>query len=499
MKLISLLSVLPESSRILQSNNINQDIIIKKLQNDSRLVQKGDLFLAYPGYQTDGRLFIEDAIKMGAAAVCYDSESLTQPIQSILSMIANDATFSAVPLIPVAYLTKEIPLLARKFYQYPHESLTYTGVTGTNGKTTIAYQLAQAHQLLQVPSAYIGTLGEGTINALNPTNMTTPDGLKLEELFAKYYQAGIKQVCMEVSSHAIDQNRVSGIAFSQAIFTNLSHDHLDYHLSMESYALAKARLFEMPSLKWAIVNHDDLYQSKITHKLPSLCQKVTFGLNAGSDVRALNVEVNMNGCQFDVVSPWGKHQLKISSMGTFNVYNALAIFTSLMIHGYPEEAVVETLSKLRASPGRMEVVRDKPCVIVDYAHTPDALENVMSTLSQLKQKRLWVVFGCGGDRDRTKRPLMGRIASQYADEIIITNDNPRSEAPESIIDDIAKGLLPHVSVNKIPDRRAAILHALECADQEDIVLVAGKGHESYQQIGKQKFKFSDQAVIKDWN
>jgi UDP-N-acetylmuramoyl-L-alanyl-D-glutamate--2,6-diaminopimelate ligase len=461
------------------------DVEIKNLQNDSRQVKPGDLFLAYPGHHVDGRLFIEEAIRRGAVAIVYEP-GIPMPTMQI-------------PMYSVPDLAKNLPLLAKRFYAYPEKALTFTGVTGTNGKTSVAYQLTEAHQLFHVPAAYIGTLGEGDIHNLQPLGITTPDALNLARLSAQYYQKGIQKVSMEVSSHALEQGRVAGIDFNQAIFTNLSHDHLDYHLSMEAYARSKAKLFESSALKWAIVNHDDHYQLMITQNLPVMCQKLTFGMNEGSDVRALNVEVNMNGCQFDVTSPWGSHHLQITSMGIFNVYNALAIFSSLMVQGYPEEEVVRVLTLLHASPGRMEVVRNDPCVIVDYAHTPDALENVMSTLSQLKQRRLWVVFGCGGDRDKIKRPLMGRIASQYADEIIITNDNPRNEVPEMIIDEISRGLLPHVKVNKIPDRKEAIYHALQFADKEDIVLVAGKGHEAYQQIGKQRLKFSDQAVVKGWH
>lgn len=458
------------------------------LQNDSRLVKPGDLFIAYPGFATDGRLYVQQAIQAGAAAIVYEAEQLP-----------SGWTLSAdIPLVAIPHLAKEMPFIAKRFFEIPSHALSITGVTGTNGKTTVAYQLAQAYELLGLSSVYIGTLGQGRVGHIESLGITTPDALYLQRLLNGYYQSHCEQVCMEVSSHALSQGRVSAIEFNQAIFTNLSHDHLDYHENMQSYAQAKAKLFTFPSLKWAIINYDDPYGAEMAEHLPVMCQKLTYGLLEGCDVRALNTEIHMAGTEFDVSSPWGIHHIRSRSIGVFNIYNSLAVFTSLMANGCSEESVLKVMSQLHASPGRMEIVCQDPCVIVDYAHTPDALENVMSTLTQLKQGKLWVVFGCGGDRDKTKRPLMGRIASQYADHVVITSDNPRHEAPDLIVDNIAQGILPHVKVDKILDRRAAIQHALDAAHKHDIVLVAGKGHEAYQQIGNQRLAFSDQAIVREY-
>ena len=266
---------------------------------------------------------------------------------------------------------------------------------------------------------------------------------------------------------------------------------------MEAYAQAKALLFATPTLKWAIINHDDAYALMMRQVLPQTCQAVTYGLQEGADVRATHVAVTMTGSTFDIVSPWGTYSIVIKTLGVFNIYNSLAVFSSLMAEGFNAVDVVAVMASLEASPGRMELVMQEPCVIVDYAHTPDALENVLLTLVSLKQGRVWVIFGCGGDRDRTKRPIMGKIASQYADVVIITSDNPRSEDPAQIIDEIDAGIPTSTQVMKIIDRREAIHYALSQANKHDIVLIAGKGHEDYQLIGNQRLVFSDQDVVRD--
>ena len=334
------------------------------------------------------------------------------------------------------------------------------------------------------------------MRALQPVGNTTPDALHLQHCLHDYQQQGVQHVCMEVSSHALDQQRVADIDFTQAIYTNLTHEHLDYHLTMQAYAQAKAALFAMPTLQWAVINHDDAYGKLMCEKLPASCKKLTYGLQDGADVRAIDVNITMTGSTFDVISPWGQYAVYVKTIGAFNIYNSLAVFSSLMAEGYAADDMVNVMAQLEASPGRMELVSQEPCAIVDYAHTPDALENVISTLTKLKQGRLRVIFGCGGDRDRTKRPMMGRIASQYADVVIITSDNPRSENPGRIIDEIESGLLMTTQVLKIIDRKDAIQHALSQADKQDIILIAGKGHEDYQLIGNERFAFSDQDVVR---
>lgn len=468
---------------------LNQDFgdcEITDIKNDSRLVKEGDLFIAYPGAATDGRLYIEKAIQAGAVAVVY--EPLNKPASFVLP--------TTVPCIAFEHLAEYMASLAQRFYQNPSSSLSVTGITGTNGKTTIAYQLAQAHTLLQEPAAYIGTIGQGNVNDLQPLENTTPDSLCLQSLLSRYLKEGIKQVCMEVSSHALSQHRVDGVEFKQAIFTNLTLDHLDYHHTMEAYAAAKAQLFSHEHLEYVIYNQDDGYKDLVLQRVKPQVKKISYGLSRDSDVRVEQWHSDINGTDMELISPWGRHQLHIKAIGQFNIYNSLAVFTSLMVHRYPVDRVIEVMAKLKAAPGRMEIVAQSPYVLVDYAHTPDALENVLTTLKQLKKGSLWVVFGCGGDRDKSKRPIMGKAASVHADKIIVTSDNPRSEDPEQIISEIVQGISSTENVITIANRESAIAYALDKAEKEDIILIAGKGHEAYQQIGAVKQAFSDQETVK---
>lgn len=471
----------------LESHRTIPDCDILGLHNDSRQIKPGYLFVAYPGAAVDGRLFCQQAILSGAVAVAYEPEQLPESFIQEPHII----------YVPVPQLAKKLAVLACRFYQDPTTDLSVTAITGTNGKTTIAYQLAQAHALLGSKARYIGTLGQGDVEALESVGNTTPDALRLQSLFHHYKEQGTAHVCMEVSSHALAQQRVANIHFTQAIYTNLSHEHLDYHKTMQDYAHAKAMLFAMPSLQSAVINFDDAYSQLMMAALPAACKAFTYGLQDGADVRAVNVHISMQGSAFDVISPWGTHGVRVKTLGAFNIYNSLAVFTSLMAWGRRVDDVVAVMAQLTPSPGRMELVAHEPCVIVDYAHTPDALENVLTTLVQLKKGLLWVVFGCGGDRDRAKRPMMGRIASEHADRLILTSDNPRSETPTQILADIAQGVLPRVKAEQIVDREEAIKYALQYADKQDIILIAGKGHESYQQIGTKILPFSDQCVVRD--
>jgi UDP-N-acetylmuramoyl-L-alanyl-D-glutamate--2,6-diaminopimelate ligase len=485
-----------ELTKLLQAWHIatNAHCEITGLHNDSRQIQPGNLFIAYPGALADGRRYIQQAMQAGAVAILYDPIDLPQDC-----MLPTD-----IPCIPFPQLATKLAAIASHYYQHPTRTLNITGVTGTNGKTTIAYQLAQAHGLLGQQAVYVGTLGHGQVQALQPLMNTTPDALCLQTMLHTYQQQDIQQVCMEVSSHALSMGRVDCIDFSQAIYTNLSHEHLDFHQTLQAYAQAKASLFAWPSLKWAIINQDDQYSKLMGIKLPEKCHKLTYGLQKSCDVHTSNVNIQMTGSEFEIASPWGKQHVHVKALGMFNVYNSLAVYASLLAHGYPPNQIASVMAKLQASPGRMEMVLKEPCVLVDYAHTPDALENVLTTLVQLKNDsqntgQIWVVFGCGGDRDKTKRPMMGKIASQYADQIILTSDNPRTEEPIKIIDDIAAGLLTKTNVISIVDREQAIHYALQHASYKDIILIAGKGHEAYQQIGHQRFAFSDQEVVRHYS
>jgi UDP-N-acetylmuramoyl-L-alanyl-D-glutamate--2,6-diaminopimelate ligase len=429
---------------------------------------------------------MEKAVSSGALAIAYEPNN--EPTSYTLP--------THVPCIPITNLAQHLGSIAQTFYNDPSRLLDVIGVTGTNGKTTIAYQLAQAHTLLQEKAAYIGTIGQGEVHNLQPLNNTTPDALCLQSMLHYYSSLGIRHVCMEVSSHALSQHRVDGIAFKQALFTNLTLDHLDYHHTMEAYADAKAQLFSNEHLKWAIINQDDEYSNRMVQVLKPHVKRISYGMKDNCDVKVIQWHTDIQGTVMTVSSPWGTHQIAIKALGQFNIYNALAVFSSLMVSGYPIEQVIKVMAELRAAPGRMEIVAQSPYVLVDYAHTPDALENVLTTLNALKKGDLWVIFGCGGDRDKTKRPMMGKAASLYADKIVVTSDNPRSEAPEQIIEEIIDGIPQLIPIKKIVKREEAIAYALENAHEEDIILIAGKGHEAYQQIGSTKYSFSDQDVVK---
>lgn len=461
------------------------DFEVTELVQDSRKVKAGDLFLAYPGEALDGRVFIDEALQKGAVAVVYDPEQWP---------ILSDAR--CIPLENLAQLRGEI---ASRFFHYPSQKIEVIGVTGTNGKTTIAYLLAQAYSALNRPAAYLGTLGFGVPGAISSTGLTTPDPLLLQSLLVRMQADGVSALCMEVSSHALSQGRVNGVQFKGAIFTNLTHDHLDYHHTMQAYAAAKAKLFAKPELSYVVINQDDAYAELMKHQVEHATQIYTYGLDKHSDVYASHLEMHPHGTHFTVDSPWGRYDIRTKLIGAFNVYNTLAVLTCLGASGFEMQKVAHLMQHLNASPGRMEIVHEHPCVVVDYAHTPDALENALKTLHQIKKGSLYIVFGCGGDRDKTKRPLMGEIASRYADHVVITSDNPRTEDPFQIMKEIQAGVRPASAVvMQEQDRKKAIISVLEHASEDDMILIAGKGHEDYQQIGEHRYPFSDQHVVLEY-
>ncbi len=462
---------------------VNTSIEVTGIEQDSRRVRVGDLFLAYPGTASDGRSFIDKALEQGAAAVLYAPEDGF--------FLEHEHCFSFPRL---SELRGEI---ASRFYGEPSKTMNVVGITGTNGKTTIAYLLAQAYTRLNHPAVYMGTLGVGAVGAIAPIGLTTPDPVSLQAFFAEALQRGQQTACIEVSSHALAQGRVNGICFSGAVFTNLTHDHLDYHDTMDAYAEAKALLFSKSELSYAVINDDDPYAYIMKKNVPESVRIYTYGLSSNRDIYASDIVLDRHGSQFKLHSPWGEGNVKMKLIGAFNVYNVLAVLSVLGASGFSMETVIPLIQELNASPGRMEIVNEHPCVVVDYAHTPDALENALKTLQELKDQHLYVVFGCGGDRDKTKRPIMGEIASRYADQVVITSDNPRTENPLSIIESIRQGIVSS-AVKEEPDRKKAIHWALENATSKDIVLIAGKGHEDYQQIGQEKHFFSDQAVVAEY-
>ncbi|TAG02161.1 MAG: UDP-N-acetylmuramoyl-L-alanyl-D-glutamate--2,6-diaminopimelate ligase [Betaproteobacteria bacterium] len=462
-----------------------------RLVVDSRAVKPGDVFAAFPGHSNDGRRYIESAVRAGAAAV------FVQPGEGC----SQDAA-GAAPVIAIENLARNIGAVADEFYGRPSQSLRVVGVTGTNGKTTVASWLAQAYDTLagkRGSAGMIGTLGSGLLARLEPSANTTPDAASVQTTLRELLDAGARSVAMEVSSHALDQGRVSGVRFDATVFTNLTQDHLDYHQTMEAYGAAKAKLFTDYPTKHRIVNADDDFGARmIARKLP---QTVSYGMNAGL-VRSHIARSSEYGMQLVIASPWGELDIATTVIGRFNAYNMTAVAATLLSQGFDPESVTAALARVNAAAGRMQRVTSsierqaQPTVYVDYAHTPDALAKALSTLRDAGAKRLVAVFGCGGDRDRTKRSQMGDIAATLADSVLITSDNPRSESPESITADIEAGV-PTPRRNRaqiIVDRREAIHHAIANAGPNDVILVAGKGHEDYQEVAGVRHHFSDVEV-----
>ncbi len=460
-----------------------------RLVVDSREVQPGDVFAAYQGHSADGRDFIEAAVNAGAAAV------LTQAGAGALAAAAK----SRVPVLAVADLARVVGSIADDFYDRPSLTLRVTGVTGTNGKTTVANWLAQCYEALGEASGVIGTLGIGRLNQMIATKNTTPDGAAIHAALASLRAQGAKAVAMEISSHALDQRRVAGLRFDAAVFTNLSQDHLDYHHTMAAYGEAKAKLFTDYPTRHRIINADDAFGAQlIARKFP---QTVSYGLDGGLVRGRLLLPRSTTGLTLRIESPWGEFEITTHLIGRFNAYNLLAVAATLLAQGFDRVAVAAALANVQAAPGRMQrinLVADVaatalPRVFVDYAHTPDALEKAIDALRQSTHGKLIVVFGCGGDRDRNKRPQMGAIGATRADGVIITSDNPRTESAQSIIDEIVDGIdnAQRSCVGVVADRGRAIAYAIEAASSDDSILIAGKGHEDYQEIMGVRHHFSD--------
>jgi UDP-N-acetylmuramoyl-L-alanyl-D-glutamate--2,6-diaminopimelate ligase len=451
--------------------------------SDSRKVQAGYLFLAYPGEMLDGRQYIPQAIAHGAAAVVWEQKDFVWKPEWVL------------PNLAVANLRQQAGYIADGFYAQPSKSLWMVGITGTNGKTTCSNWLAQAFAALERKPAVIGTLGNGFAGALTPTLNTTPDPVQLHGMLAEYLQMGAKTVVMEVSSHGLDQGRVNGVHFDVAVLTNLTRDHLDYHGDMATYAAAKRKLFDWDGLGCAVINADDPFGAELVKALTDQGKQVlTYGLSQG-DVRGSSVEFDSFGISMQVATPEGKAHLRVPVVGRFNAYNLLAVLASLLASQVKLVAALGVMARLQTVPGRMQRYGGgkKPLVVVDYAHTSDALENVLKSLSAQTNGKLICVFGCGGARDKGKRPLMGEVATRLASSTIITTDNPRSENPDDIIQDIIAGATGYFSIE--PDRAKAIAIAIESANAGDVVLIAGKGHEDYQEIAGVKYPFSDAQIV----
>ncbi|MGE3319932.1 MAG: UDP-N-acetylmuramoyl-L-alanyl-D-glutamate--2,6-diaminopimelate ligase [Candidatus Berkiella sp.] len=474
-------------------------ISISGLTLNTQQIQTGDLFIAIKGQHFDGRAYLRDAIERGAGAILCEAQGLN-------AFLSSDT--SAIPIIPVTNLEGLLGNLAKRFYGDPSQELEVMGVTGTNGKTTTSYVLAQALTRLRKPCGVLGTLGYGFIPELANCALTTPDAVSLQKYLYQLKQQGAKAVAMEVSSHGLMQNRVSAIEIKSAMFTNLTQDHLDYHGTMQAYGKAKEKLFQFQSLERAVVNADSPYAEKmlraITHKMPIACYTLQPTMNSSSvfknalPICVQSLTLNHKGATAKIDSAWGEGILRSSLLGEFNVSNLLGVLAELCLQGFTLEESLNALSFATSAPGRMQRIGGirNPQIIIDYAHTPDALEKALKAARVHCERRLWCVFGCGGDRDKDKRAKMGQIAAQYADRIVVTSDNPRTEDPSSIINDIVQGFsVEHNEKAKQEvDRKRAIEYAIKHSLAVDTILIAGKGHENYQIIGKEMFPFSDAEV-----
>lgn len=470
------------------------DCEISDLTMDSRQVETGKLFLAVRGQNVNGADYIDDAIARGAVAVVCDTAVNDEAVSPVSWKTSGEER--KVPVIAVEGLSKRAGEIADRFYSSPSSRLFVAGITGTNGKTSCSQFVAQVLQQDEI-CGVIGTLGTGLYGKLQHSGYTTPDVISNHRQLAQMLDQGASSVVMEVSSHALDQGRVDGIHFACAVFTNLSHEHLDYHGDMESYAAVKRKLFETAGLATAVINSDDDYGRDLLTAIDPSVRVISYGLQSEYSPMLLAYDIQMGptGMQFAVESPFGNGTVTTTLLGRFNVSNLLAALGVLLSKGLEFNKAIARLSNVSTVSGRMERLGggELPLVVIDYAHTPDALQHVLEALREHAQGMLWCVFGCGGDRDKQKRPLMGHVAEQYADRIYITDDNPRHEDPLDIIEQIQAGMKHADKAYVERDRRKAIETAIQGAARNDVILIAGKGHENYQQIGDQKRPFSDLA------
>lgn len=469
------------------------DLMVDGLAVDSRRIRPGELFLALPGTNTNGLQHAPDAVRRGAVAVAYDAAMGPESLPDL-----------GVPMVAVHGLREAAGVMADRFYGHPSHDLRVIGVTGTNGKTSVAYFLAQALSEPGHPGGLIGTLGYGPINALQAATHTTPDVITIHRQLAAMREAGVRYVAMEVSSHGLDQQRVAGVRFDTAVFTNLTHEHLDYHGDLQSYGQAKRRLFDLPGVQAGVINMDDVFGRELMHECIQQQDVWAYGLgevpwqaHEAQQVVGRQLQLSHEGLAMTVETAEGQAQLRSGLFGAFNASNLLATLAVLLKLGMPLAMAVERLARVQPPPGRMERfgAEGRPLVVVDYAHTPDALEQVLGALRGHCPGKLWCVFGCGGDRDQEKRPLMGQVAEAHADELVITDDNPRHEDGDMIVAQILSGLDEADRVHIQRDRTAAIRQTLQAAAPDDVVLVAGKGHEDYQQVGDEYRPYSDRETV----
>jgi UDP-N-acetylmuramoyl-L-alanyl-D-glutamate--2,6-diaminopimelate ligase len=481
MKLIDLLQHL---HLIVPYQGINPEIT--SIENDNRKVQKGSLFICIKGYTVDGHDYAESAVNNGAAAVLAERE---------LSL--------SVPVIIVKDTTRAMAVLADAFYQHPTKKMHLIGITGTNGKTTTSHLIEKIFSDVNRSTGLIGTMYTKIGDQKIETKNTTPESLVLQKRFHQMLEAGVDTAIMEVSSHALHMGRVHGCDYDIAVFTNLSQDHLDYHKTMDEYQHAKSLLFSQlgntfdPNKpKYAILNADD--SASEMYRKSTAAHVVTYGIDNDADFHARNIQMTSAGTTFEIVIKEKSYPINIQLIGKFSVYNVLASIAAAYVSKIPMNKIIDSIESVKGVDGRFELVNagQEFTVIVDYAHTPDSLENVLKTIQSFAQKRVFVIVGCGGDRDKTKRPLMAEIACRYASDPIFTSDNPRSEDPLAILKDMENGV-PGKKYITIPDRKEAIGKAINNAADGDVILIAGKGHETYQIIGSEVYDFDDRVAARE--
>lgn len=473
------------------------NLILTDLKLDSRNIEADNLFIAIPGLNTHGSLYIDHAIEKGAIAILLETNKN-------LFLIKQNYNFKLIPVIYFYKLSKYLSNIAGRFYGHPSLFLKLIGVTGTNGKTTITHLLANWVELLGEKSAVMGTLGNGVLKNVQPSFWTTCSAIDIQKTLYQFVQNEIKFVSMEVSSHGLNQFRVEDLYFNVAIFSNLTQDHLDYHINFKTYEITKWRLFSKLHVENFVINIDDNIGYKwlsylptavavtIKNKLPKLWK--------GKWICLIKANYSLYGTDIFFNSSWGNGIIHSKLLGMFNVSNLLLTLGALLVIGYPLSLLLCYAAYLKPVCGRLEIYRssNNPTVIIDYAHTPDSLEKVLNFLKNFCQGKIWSIFGCGGNRDRNKRALMGDIAERYSNYIIITNDNPRTENPQFIINDILCNIQNSKKVKIIQDRSYAIRTAIAQARSEDFVIIFGKGHEQYQIIENNYIKYSDQNIVKDY-
>lgn len=468
---------------------LSRDCVVTDISLSSNTLRSGELFVARQGGTQHGAYFAEQAVAAGAVAVLHDGLAALPPLPADIAVVE------------LTNLDDQLGRIAARFFTTDEIVGPLVAVTGTNGKTSCALNYANLSNALGTPCGVIGTLGWGIPPQLEETGLTTPDIVTVHRSLANMHSAGCAAFAVEASSHALDQGRLECVPITTAVFTNLSRDHLDYHGDFDSYAAAKTRLFYWPGLRNVVINADDEYSPKLLRAVRCSGESITYATESSkADIVAESIELTGHGIKADLRSPWGVARIELTQIGRFSLQNALAVIGALCLEGAELDSVVEQLPSLRPVPGRMQVFGPEPGphLLVDYAHTPDALEKVLQSLSEHCDAQLWLVFGCGGDRDRGKRAEMAAIAEAYAQHIIVTSDNPRSEDPQAIIDDIVCGFsqqaMHNGAVSTQVDRHSAIEQAVCHSADRDWVLIAGKGHEKYQQIGSEKIPFDDVLV-----